>query len=157
MASSMEVEGESSAKGLAELYDTVFRTTSSSLLLHRLSLLPSTFDWASVSFERRKLRLTTLHQYAKACLPCYRISINPPTPTLVQITGQNLYARPDFRRSVITNSFAVCIRTFSVTSTNVGCYKRRDEHDTLFGYEIDAFHRSLLSSRRCIAPFIGSD
>lgn len=143
-------------KALVELYDAVFRATSSSLLLHRPSLLhpPST---GPVSSQRRKLTLATLHQYAKACLPSYRISINPPTATLVQITGQNLYAKPDFRRSVITNDAAVRIRTFTVTSANVGCYKRRDGHDTLFGYEIDAFHRSLLSSRRCIAPFIGSD
>jgi len=56
---------------------------------------------------------------------------------------------------LLRTAIAVRIRTFSVTY--VGCYKRRDGHDTLFGYEIDAFHRSLLSSPRCIVPFIGSD
>lgn len=125
----------------------LFAASSTPPLLHPPSTGP-------VSSQRWKLTLATLHQYARACLPSYRISINPPTPTLVQITGQNLYARPDFRRSVITNDTAVRIRTFSVTSANVGCCKRRDGHDTLFGYEIDAFHRSLLSSRRCIAPFM---
>lgn len=106
-------------------------------------IYPSSTSRCSPS--EQKLALTALHQYAGACSPCHRISINPSTATSAQITGQNLRAKLDFRRSVITYGAANPV-SFPVTSTNVGCYKRRDGHDTLFGYEIDAFHRSLLQS-----------
>lgn len=64
-------------------------------------------------------------------------------PVRISVLGET----GPFWRSVITKRLnAVRIRIFSVTSANVGCYKRRYGHDTLFGYEIDAFHRSVLRS-----------
>lgn len=140
-----EVEGDICARRARIVRYSFLSQLLLPLLLFFLSLsLHQLFD----SSDRRESALATLHQYAKTCSPCHRISINPSTSTLAQITGQNLYTRSDFAHSVITRTAPPFVSGSSPTrlTRNVGCYKRWDGHDTLFGYEIDAFHRSLLQS-----------
>lgn len=99
----------------------VFLFLLSVLLPLRSPTVTSAFG-KPLSSERRKLALATLHQYANACSPRHRISINPSTPTLAQITGVRISV-PDRTFGVLLLRTAVHRnRTFNVTSTNVGCY-----------------------------------
>lgn len=149
---STEVEGD-----VREMLGRVLRCSFlRNFLLLAASSTPfvtSAFDPGPVSYGRRKLLLSMPRHACRATASplILRLRLWFKLPVRISMPDRT------FGALLLRTGTAVSIRTFSVTSANVGCYKRRDGHDTLFGYEIDAFHRSLLSSRRCIAPFIGSD